>query len=399
MDPPVKGLFARQLFTGFGPSFLALAGEPPPHCAVQGGRPARLRAAVRGECPRLPGVYGMIDAAGELVYVGKAKCLRSRLLSYFRAKSRDPKAGRIVGAARVVAWEPVHSEFAALLRELELIRRWRPRFNVQGQPHRRRRTYVCVGREPAPYLFLAPRPPGTAFAGFGPVPGGATAREAVRRLNDWFRLRDCPKSQKMVFADQRGLFPLDLVAGCLRVEINACLGPCAAACSRSDYSSAVRAAVRFLEGRDASPLETLERQMHEAAAAQLFERAAALRDRWTPIHWLSAQLERVRRACQWSGVYPAVGRDGSRDQWHIIHQGRVRAVTPAPRDDAGRIAAAAALEAIYHGGASGPPGLEEIDGVLLVAAWFRRYPAEKGKTLAPAAARAACFRGSGGSPA
>jgi excinuclease ABC subunit C len=332
----------------------------------------------------------MIDAAGELIYVGKAKCLRSRLLSYFRPKSRDPKAGRIVQDARVVAWEPAQGEFAALLRELELICRWRPRFNVRGQPHRRRRTYVCVGREPAPYLFLSPRPPTTAFAGFGPVPAGETAREAVRRLNDWFRLRDCPQAQKMVFADQRGLFSLDLVAGCLRVEINACLGPCAAACSRTDYSAAVRDAVRFLEGADVSPLETLQREMQEASSARAFERAAALRDRWTPMQWLSVHLERVRQACRRSCVYPTVGRDGSRDHWCLIHHGRVRAVTPAPRDDVGRAATAAALDAVYHGGAGGPPRPDEIDGVLLVAAWFRRHPVEKEKVLAPAAARAAC---------
>ncbi len=386
----MKGLFARQLFTGFGPSLFTPAGDTPSLYAVQGGRPSRLRAAVRRECPRLPGVYGMLNESGELIYVGKAKCLRSRLLSYFRSKSRDPKAGRIVQEARVVAWEPAHGEFAALLRELELIRRWRPRFNVQGQPNRRRRTYVCVGREPAPYLFLSPRPPGTAFAGFGPIPSGITAREAVRRLNDWFRLRDCPQSQKMVFAEQRGLFPLDLVAGCLRVEINACLGPCAAVCSRADYAAAVRAAVRFLEGADASPLKTLERAMQEASAAEAFERTAVLRDRWQPMHWLSAHLERIRQACRRSCVYPAVGRDGSRDHWHVIHHGRVRAVVLAPRDDATRSAAVAALDAVDRGGASGPPGLNEIDGVLLVAAWFRRHPAEKDKALAPAAARAAC---------
>jgi excinuclease ABC subunit C len=388
----VKGLFARQLFAGFGPSLFTPAGDAPQLYAVEGGRPARLRAAVRQECPRRPGVYGMINESGELIYVGKAKSLRSRLLSYFRPKSRDPKAGRILRDARVVAWEPAHGEFAALLRELELIRRWRPRFNVQGQPHRRRRAYVCVGREPAPYLFLSPRQPGTAFAGFGPVPGGATAREAVRRLNDWFRLRDCPKAQKMVFADQRALVPLDLVAGCLRVEIDACLGPCAAACSRGDYSAAVRAAVRFLEGVDASPLDALQRDMQEASAAQHFERAAALRDRWQPMHWLSGQLERVRQACRRSCVYPAAGHKGARDHWCVIHHGRVRAVTPAPRDDVGRAAAAAALEAVYQHAAAAPPGPHEIDGMLLVASWFRRHPGERDKILSPAAARALCQR-------
>ena len=109
------------------------------------------------------------------------------------------------------------------------------------------------------------------------------------------------------------------------------------------------------------------------------------------MHWLSAHLERVRQACRRSCVYPAVGRDGSRGHWYVIHHGRVRAVVPAPRDAATRLAAAAALEAVYRGAASGPPGPDEIDGVLLVAAWFRRHPVEKGKLLEPAAARATCL--------
>ena len=386
----MKGLFARQTFAGFGPSLLASADETPPMHSVRGTRPGRLRAGVRLECPRLPGVYGMLNEAGELIYVGKAKCLRSRLLSYFRTKSRDPKAGRILKNTCVVAWEPAHGEFAALLRELELIRRWRPRFNVQGQPNRRRRTYVCVGREPAPYVFLSPRPPGTAFACFGPVPAGFHAHEAVRRLNDWFRLRDCSQAQKMIFADQGDLFPILRPAGCLRHEINACLGPCAAACTRGDYSLAVRAVIRFLEGADAAPLESLELDMQEAAAGQAFERAALLRDKWQALHWLSGHLERLRQACRRSCVYPAVGRDGARDHWHIIHNGSVRAVTRAPHDDAGHATAAKALANVYDRAVSAPPGPDEIDGVLLVAAWFRRHGAEMERTLEPVAARTLC---------
>src|SRR5262249_33533929 len=146
------GLFSRPQFTDFGP---CAVGTPLPLVLIRGRRPARLKALVRRDAPRAPGVYGMIDARGELVYVGKAKCLRSRLLSYFRPNSRDPKAGKIVAETRQLAWEPAPSEFAALLRELELIRRWQPRWNVQGQPKRLRRGYVCVGRRPAPYVFLA----------------------------------------------------------------------------------------------------------------------------------------------------------------------------------------------------------------------------------------------------
>src|SRR5581483_11006861 len=134
-DSAVRRLFAPPAFSGFGPN--TLFPQTPDVTTVRASRPSRLRDKVRELCPRRPGVYGMVDAAGGLAYVGKAKCLRSRLLSYFRPKSRDEKAGRVVRDARLIAWEPASSEFAALLRELELIRRWQPRHNVQGQPKRR----------------------------------------------------------------------------------------------------------------------------------------------------------------------------------------------------------------------------------------------------------------------
>ncbi len=316
----------------------------------------------------------MVAATGELLYVGKAKCLRSRLLSYFRSKSRDPKAGRIIAHTFIIAWEPATSEFAALLRELELIRRWQPRFNVQGQPRRRQRVYVCVGRKPAPYVFTAARPPQTARRVFGPVPAGDKVREAVRRVNDWFRLRDCPRAQQMVFADQTELFPLELVPGCIRHEIGLCLAPCAAACSRDGYAAVAAAAVAFLEGRDASPLETIERDMNAASAAMQFERAAALRDKLTLLQWLTDHLTRLREAAQQSFVYALPSIEGP-DLWYAIHGGRVRAVLPAPHDDDSRRRTASILEAIYPKKMSeaGSLSLDEIDSVLLVSSWFRRH--------------------------
>src|SRR5207245_3863369 len=115
----VKGLYPRLVFTGFGPLTLSPVAEPPPLAVVTGKRPSRLRDKVRRHGPRRPGVYGMVDGRGELIYVGKAKSLRTRLLSYFRTNSRDPKAGRILQHTRAIVWEPAPSEFAALLRELE----------------------------------------------------------------------------------------------------------------------------------------------------------------------------------------------------------------------------------------------------------------------------------------
>lgn len=362
----MKGLFAQQAFTGLGPSLLRPVAEAP-LTVVTGRRARQLRTAVREQCPRKPGCYGMVDASGELIYVGKAKNLRSRLLSYFRPQSRDPKAGHIVGSTVLLAWEEGPSEFAALLRELELIRRWRPRFNVAMQPTRQRRTYLCLGREPAPYVFASGKPPGTADAVFGPLPGYRQPREVVRKLNDAFRLRDCPSAQAMVFAEQNELFALERRAGCIRLELVACLGPCAAACTRSGYRKQVRAARAFLTGQDRTLIEELEREMAEAAAGMQFERAAVLRDKLDQLLWLERCLTRLREAERHTFAYPVPGVRGG-ELWYAIHRGRVLAVVEKPDAELfGRIGRRRDF---------GPLSLDEVDGVLLVDGWFRRHPEE-----------------------
>ena len=388
----MRGLFLRRRFCGFGPSGLKEPGESPALHCIRARRASALRILVRQRLRRQPGVYGMVDTQGELTYVGKAKFLRTRLLSYFRVKSRDPKAGRVLAHARSLVWEYAPNEFAALLRELELIRRWRPRFNVQGQPGRLRPIYVCLGRQPAPHVFLSRRPPGGALAIFGPIRAGRRAAEAVRRLNDWFQLRDCPRAQEMVFADQPELFPTRRTPGCLRVEIGTCLGPCAAGCSRRDYMVQVRRAEAFLQGKDLTPLESLRAKMAAASAATAFEQAAVLRDQWQVLRWLHDNLARlsVIRAEQ-SFVYPVTGPDGP-EFWYLVHGGRVRAEVAAPEDAATRRAAQRAIARTYSHGQTAvrplPP--EEIDHVHLVAGWFRRHPDERLRLLSPQQALAAC---------
>jgi excinuclease ABC subunit C len=325
----------------------------------------------------------MVNPKGELIYIGKAKCLRTRLLSYFRTKSRDAKAGHILHLTRRIVWEYTPSEFAALLRELELIRRWRPRLNVQGQPGRRRPMYVCLGRQPAPYAFLSPQPPVTAWAAFGPVPAGWQAREAVRHLNDSFRLRDCSQAQEMVFADQLELFPIARAAGCLRYEIGTCLGPCVGACSRAEYMERLRAARKFLTGGDVGLLRVLKRSMAEASATLAFERAAVLRDKWESLRWLHERLDCLRLASKQSAfVYPVEGYDGN-DLWYLVQGGRVVRSLPRPRTRVEKQAATKVIASMFrprHLAAQIVPA-GEMDGVFLVAAWFRRHPQEQARIL------------------
>jgi excinuclease ABC subunit C len=363
----------------WGPCGLEPGAAPPALRVIQGTR-AELRAGTRTLCPRQPGVYGMIDEFGELIYIGKAKNLRRRLLGYFRPKGRARKAGKILADARGLAWETCPNEFAALHRELELIRRWRPKHNVQGQPRRRRFTHICLGRRPAPHVFLARRPP-SCIVQFGPLPVGRQLQEAVRRLNDHFQLRDCPQKQEMIFADDAELFPGRRTPGCLRYDIGTCLAPCAALCSREAYAVRVRQARDFLTGKDTSALEALEQAMIAASAAGQFERAAGLRDKLLSLQWLATRMEQVRHMRrQGSFVYPLAGADGV-VWWYLIHGGRTVAAYPALRA-AGQ---AALIRSVYQDRKTDLllESYEHWDAMLLVSSWFRRWPEERKRVMKP----------------
>lgn len=381
----MHGLFEDGRFADFGVSAYlpdALRGTP---VRIAGTRAAHLRRELRLRGPRRPGVYGMLDRHEQLIYVGKAKNLRARLMSYFRPASRPAKAASIIAQTTVLLWEVLPNEYVSLLRELELIRRWRPRWNVQGQPARHRRTFLCVGRAPAPYAFLAGRVPTRALASFGPLPAGRRAGEAVRRLNDLFRLRDCSQKQEMVFPDQTELFPEVRPPGCLRYEIGTCAGPCTGSCTRADYTAQVRAVRAFLTGTDLGSLLDLEQQMAAAARAQDYERAAALRDRWKPLHWLAEALQRLRVAQrEMSFVYPVRGHDGA-TWWYLIHGARTVAAIPEPHDEPTRRAARQVLRETYRGPASAAlrASYEHADSMMIAMAWFRKYPQERARTLTP----------------
>ena len=325
----------------------------------------------------------MIDRRGQIIYVGKAKMLRARLMSYFRVQSRDPKAGRIIRHTASIVWESAPDEFASLVRELELIRRFRPHFNVQGQPNYRRYIYVCLGRAPAPYTYATREPTGKELAVYGPFVGAPRARDAARGMNDAFRLRDCPQRQAMHFAEQRDLFALELAPGCLRYDIGTCLGPCAGFCSRTGYFEQLQSVKGFLEGSDRQVLHDLEREMNAASATQEYERAMALRDKLADLRWLTDRIVWLRNArLEHSYIYPLTGAEG-RTVWYLIDKGLVRAAVYPPTDRASQKRVERLIDKIYTSphelGTIMPKG--QVDSVLLVAAWFRKRPDERARCL------------------
>jgi excinuclease ABC subunit C len=381
-------------FAGFGPCSIRRQ-ESPANQAVDIPRDRlTARKLIRQNCPKTPGVYGMVDEGGALIYVGKAKSLRNRLLCYLLPESEDSKAHRIIARTQRLFWEPAGHEFIALLRELDLIRRYKPGFNVQGQPGRRRLSYVCIGRQPAPYVYVAPAPSRRTDTVYGPLRGAGRLQDAVRRLNDSLGLRDCPEHVPMVFANQLEIFAEQRTAQCLRYEMQNCLAPCMGACTTADYTKQVGAARSFLQGKDISLLQRYETQMRAAAEGRQFERAAALRDAWADLAWLSDQLERLR---WFRGRHAFIYELETVEcglQWHLFSGGRVRSIVDAPTNRRRARRCQKRLMTVYEDeiGVADCGSHEDLEAILLTASWFRRYPSELDRTLLPTEAHERCSR-------
>jgi excinuclease ABC subunit C len=343
-----------------------------------------MRATVRGGTTDRPGIYRMVAEDGEVLYVGKSKQLRTRLLSYFRCAYPGDKGGRILRAAHSIEWEYTPSEFGALLRELRLIKQHRPRYNVAMKRDGRHYAFIKVTRGTAPKLLVV-RAGGSDDNSvyYGPFHGAQRISEAVRELNDALGLRDCSLDRTMAFSDQQEIFSLmPRTPGCIRYEINRCLGPCIGACSEHEYMDRVRLARAFLEGANDGPMEQLRREMDASSERLEYERAAALRDKLQRLEMLREQFGKLRFAVETlSFVYTVPGHDGD-DRVYMIRRGQVRAEQPAPRTTRDRSRIRELADDIFRPveRVTGAVPPHEIDELLLLSSWFRRFPKELDRT-------------------
>jgi excinuclease ABC subunit C len=354
-----------------------------------------LKALVRAEAADMPGVYRMLGPDGEVLYVGKAKKVRTRLLSYFRGVYPDDKSARILRDASHIEWEYTPSEFAALLLELRLIKRWRPRFNVRMKRDERHWSFIKLTRGPAPKLSVVRGSTGSADGGvyYGPFQGASGVADAVRELSDALGLRDCAQGTPMRFADQGELFVPELVQlasrtpRCIRHEIKKCLGPCVAGCSTREYAARVKLARRFLEGADDGPLADMRAQMDAFSEAMEFERAASLRDKVYRLEALQAQFERLRFAVETLSFAYVVPGHAAEDRVYLVRRGRVRAELARPHGagDAAGLRELARDVFVPRERAAAAVPTHEVDELLLLSWWFRHRPAELTRTVSAAA--------------
>jgi excinuclease ABC subunit C len=228
--------------------------------------------------PARPGVYRMLDAEGEILYVGKARNLKSRVSSYFQPSNVQPKVQALVAKTARMEVTITNSDTEALLLEFNLIKKHRPRFNV-----------VLRDDKSFPYLHLDTRHefPRLSFyrgsrkeAGrfFGPYPSAGAVRETLQQLQKLFRLRNC---EDTYFANRS--------RPCLQYQIQRCTAPCVGLISAESYARDAAAAIKVLEGRDDEVQQELGRRMEAAAERLDFEEAARVRDQLANLKIIQAQ--------------------------------------------------------------------------------------------------------------
>ena len=224
---------------------------------------------------RRPGVYRMLDSEGDVLYVGKARNLRNRVTSYFRASGLATKTIALMNKVDDIQVTVTASETEALLLEQSLIKADRPIYNVLFRDDKSY-PYICLTEHTFPRLALHRGTKQQVGRYFGPYPSAGAVRESIQVLQKLFQLRSCEDG-----------FYKNRSRPCLQHQIGRCSAPCVGRVESIDYAADVGLAQMFLEGRSRAVLQELKQRMESASKAREFEHAARYRDQ-------IAQLRRIQ---------------------------------------------------------------------------------------------------------
>ncbi len=225
-----------------------------------------------------PGCYRMLNADGDVLYVGKAKDLKNRVSSYFGSKAFHPKTQALMNVTDRVDFTVTRTELEALILEYNLIKLHQPRFNVLLRDDKSYPYIQLTGNHDFPRLLFYRGARKKTGRFFGPYPNSWAVRETLLLIQKLFGLRQCEDA----FFKNRS-------RPCLQYQIKRCSGPCTNEISKEDYAEDVKNAVLFLEGRSDTVINKLRAKMDDAAANQQYEVAAQYRDQVAAIKQLQSR--------------------------------------------------------------------------------------------------------------
>ena len=230
------------------------------------------------QAPSSPGVYRMLDAAGDVLYVGKANNIKKRVTSYARPAGHDQRIGRMIALTASMEFVSTRTETEALLLEANLIKRLRPRFNVLMRDDKSF-PYIVIGKEhPSPQILKHRGARTRAGDYYGPFASVWAVNRTITALQRAFLIRSCSDA---VFESR--------TRPCLLFQIKRCSGPCTGEIAPADYDELVREARAFLSGKSHAVKEELAAEMEQASQLLDFERAAIYRDRLAALSAIQSQ--------------------------------------------------------------------------------------------------------------
>jgi excinuclease ABC subunit C len=225
-----------------------------------------------------PGVYRMLNAKGQVIYVGKARDLRKRVSSYFHRTHTDAKTSSMMALVNDVEVTVTNTEAEALILEYNLIKRHKPRFNVVLRDDKSYPYIYVSTKHPFPRLQFHRGPRKGKGRYFGPYPSTGAVRKTLNELEKLFQVRQCQDS----YFNNR-------TRPCLQYQIRRCTAPCVGYIDEARYGEDLDAALLCLEGKNRSVINTLVERMERASAEQDYEQAARFRDQIARIKKVEAE--------------------------------------------------------------------------------------------------------------
>jgi len=232
--------------------------------------------------PKKPGVYIFKDEKGQIIYIGKAKILYNRVRSYFKnydsLKSLNPKVSYFVKKINNIEYLVTDSEVEALILELDLIKKYHPKFNVDLKDDKSYPFIAITGNDDYPRVFITRNKKIIGAKYFGPYTNVQTLREAIKFLKKIFLIRDCTKPQP---GKQKN-------KPCLNYHIGLCSAPCIGKISKEEYKKNINYIISFLKGKDKNIIKDLENEMYKYAQDLNYEKASEIRNKINLINEVSS---------------------------------------------------------------------------------------------------------------